>query len=201
MERLTPQQRVIVVKIYYQNQSSVVQTQRRLRDIFGRNYVPSKSTILRIIKNFETLFTVADRPKSGRPRSPQSNEKNIESVKSSVAENPETSIKRRAQELGINRQTIWTIMKTDLKLKELKESDHKQRRDWSTKLLQLNVDDPNFWQKIQLDSTNLSQTNCLNMALVLNLFTYGDNEIYNGHIQKLETAPDSKMIVLLKHNS
>ncbi|CAK9799157.1 hypothetical protein ANTPLA_LOCUS1913 [Anthophora plagiata] len=31
---------------------------------------------------------------------------------------------------------------------ELKESDHKQRRDWSTKLIQLNVDDPNFWQKL-----------------------------------------------------
>ncbi|KOC67389.1 hypothetical protein WH47_09306 [Habropoda laboriosa] len=32
---------------------------------------------------------------------------------------------------------------------ELKESDHKQRRDWSTKLLQLNVDGPNFWRKLK----------------------------------------------------
>ncbi|KOC69652.1 hypothetical protein WH47_08427 [Habropoda laboriosa] len=68
---------------------------------------------------------------------------------------PETSVRRRAQELGINRQTFCAIMKKDLHFypcktqltQELKESDHKQRRDWSTKLLQLNVDDPNFWQK------------------------------------------------------
>ncbi|KOC67852.1 Putative uncharacterized protein FLJ37770 [Habropoda laboriosa] len=155
MERLTPQQRV-VVKIYYQYQSSVVQIQRGLRDIFGRNHVPSKSTILRVIKNFETLFTAADRPKSDRPPSARSNE-NIESVKNSVAENPETSVRRRAQELGTNRQTVWTIMKKDLHFcpykaqltQELKESDHEQRRDWSTKMLQLNVDDPNFWQKLK----------------------------------------------------
>jgi len=53
-------------------------------------------TILHIVKNFETRYT-ADMPKSGRPRNARSREQ-FATVRDSVAENLETSIRRRALE-------------------------------------------------------------------------------------------------------
>jgi len=42
MNNLTPEQRVLIIKTFYQNESSVVQTQRKLRDPFGQNHIPHK---------------------------------------------------------------------------------------------------------------------------------------------------------------
>jgi len=60
MNNLTPEQRVLVIKTFYQNRSSVVQTQRKLRDSFGQNHISHKTIILYIVKNFETRYIVAD---------------------------------------------------------------------------------------------------------------------------------------------
>lgn len=54
---LTPPQPVAIAKIYYPSQSSVMQPQSGLWEIFVRRHVASKSIIPRIIKNFETLST------------------------------------------------------------------------------------------------------------------------------------------------
>jgi len=54
MERFTNKQRIQIVKTYYQNYESGTETVRRLRVIFGRNEAPNKSTVLRLIKKFET---------------------------------------------------------------------------------------------------------------------------------------------------
>jgi len=96
MNNLTLEQRILVIKIFYQNESSVVQTQRKLRDSFDQNRIQHKTTILHIMKNFETRY-IADVPKSGRPRSARTAE-NIATVRDSVAENPETLVRCRAQE-------------------------------------------------------------------------------------------------------
>jgi len=60
LNNLTSEQRVLVIKTFYQNGSSVVQTQRKLRDFFSQNHIPHKTTILHIVKNFETRYIVAD---------------------------------------------------------------------------------------------------------------------------------------------
>jgi len=61
MNNLTLEQRILVIKTFYQNGSSVVQTQRKLRDSFGQNHIQPK-IILHIVKNFKTQY-IADVPK------------------------------------------------------------------------------------------------------------------------------------------
>jgi len=43
MNNLTPEQRVLVIKTFYQNGFSVVQTPQKLRDYFGQNHIPHKT--------------------------------------------------------------------------------------------------------------------------------------------------------------
>lgn len=155
MAHLTPQQRVEVIKTFYLNNRSIVKTRRNLRDFFGLNNVPKKSTIQRIIKNFETLYTLADKVKSGRARSVRTAQ-NIAAVRDNVDESPDTSVRHRAQEFGMSPASLFKIIKKDLHLypykiqmtQQLMENDHMRRREWCEKVLQHNNDDPDFWTKI-----------------------------------------------------
>jgi len=88
------EQRVLIIKTIYQNGSSVLQTQRKLHDSFGQNHIPHKTTILHIVKNFETR-RIADVLKFGRPHSARTAE-NITTVRDSVAENLKTSVRCHA---------------------------------------------------------------------------------------------------------
>lgn len=115
MMHLSPQQRVEVIKTFYLNNRSIVNTRRKLRDFFGANHVPSISTIRRTVHSFETLYTLEDKPKPGRTRSVRTPEI-IDAVRESVAKYPGTSIRQRAQELGISHISLSTILKKDLQL-------------------------------------------------------------------------------------
>jgi hypothetical protein len=155
MAELTPQQRVEVIKTFYLNKCSLTNTRRKLRNFFGLHHVPSSSTIQRVIKNFEILHTLGDVPRSGRKRSVRTPEK-VDEVRQSVGERPGTSSRRRAQEMGMSQGSLLKILKKDLHFypykiqltQELQENDHIRRRDWSTRVLQLIRDDPQFWRKI-----------------------------------------------------
>ncbi|KAL5246076.1 hypothetical protein ACI65C_013484 [Semiaphis heraclei] len=68
MERFTNKQRVQIVKTYHQNRESGAETVRRLRAVFGRNEAPNKSTVLRLIKKFESTGSVATVKSPGRNR-------------------------------------------------------------------------------------------------------------------------------------
>ena len=130
MERYTVQQRVNIVKIYYQNECSVRLTFRALRSIYGLR--PAESTTRRLIRKFETTGSVADEAVPVRQRNARSFE-NIVAVRNSVRENPRQSIPRRAQELGLSVTSTWRIMRRDLGLypykvqltQELKPNDHR----------------------------------------------------------------------------
>lgn len=151
MEHLTPQQRCMIIKTFYQNGSSIVKTRRKLRDFFGLHHIPSKSTVQRVIKNFETRYTLQDLPKPGRARTARTPQ-NIATVRQNVEACPETSVRRRAQEVGISQTSLWKILRKDLKFypykiqitQTLQENDHERRREWSARVLQLNADEPEF---------------------------------------------------------
>lgn len=155
MERYNIQQRVEIVKAFYQSGSSISITVRQLNAKFGKNKCPSKPTIYSLVNAFETFGSVADRPKSGRPRSARMFE-NIVKTHESVDVNESTSIRHRAQELNLSRSSLSRIMHDDLHLKaykitlvqQLKESDHQCRRNYCNWLLNRSVGDPDFWQKI-----------------------------------------------------
>ena len=74
MERFTIQQRLEIVKNYYQNGSSVRQTFRALRPTFGVHNRPSERTVRRVMEQFEATGFVADQKPTVRQRRKHSNE-------------------------------------------------------------------------------------------------------------------------------
>src|SRR5690349_14418587 len=101
MERCTVEQRVLIIKNYYQNGESLIATIRKVRPLSGRNNVPNSSTVKRIIEKFESTGSVTDVKHKTRARRGRS-EQNITAVRESVTDRPETSIRHRAQELDMS---------------------------------------------------------------------------------------------------
>lgn len=155
MERYTYEQRVSIVKTYYQNQCSISVTRRKLREILSRNHVPAVCTIQRLVAVFEETGSVVNRSRPPAPRSARSLE-NIAAVRESVAEMPGTSIRHRSQELGLSRSSLHTILRKDLHLhpykiqltQALQPADHERRRNYSNWMLEAIENDPEFWKKI-----------------------------------------------------
>lgn len=155
MNRLTPEQRLLIVETYFQNQCSVRNCYRALRPHFGRHNRPTERTIRETITKFRTNFTLLDIHPSTRVRTARSNE-NIVAVAESVREDRDQSIRRRSQALGISYGTLWRILKCDLGLKaykiqlvqELKPGDLGLRFNFGLWALQQLQVDPFFYRKI-----------------------------------------------------
>jgi Helix-turn-helix domain (DUF4817) len=155
MERYTLQQRLQIIKIYYQNSCSVTVTLRKLTPIFGRHNRPNKTTIQRLVQKFESTFSLQNVPVPVRQRNARS-EENIAAVRESVANDPNVSIPRRSQQLEISQTTLWRILRKDLGLRaykialtqELKVTDHRMRRIFSDWALEQLETDPEFHKKI-----------------------------------------------------
>lgn len=155
MQHYSNEQRLIIVKTHYKSGESFAETVRRLRAIFGRNNAPNESTVRRLINKFETKFTLMDEKTTVRRRPCRSLE-NIAAVRESVAENPDTSIRHRGQELNITRPTLQRILTKDLYLhaykiqltQEIKPRDHAQRRGFVDWVLEHHEIDADFSKKI-----------------------------------------------------
>lgn len=74
MEGLTIQRHVQIVRIYYENSSSVRSTFRALCSTFGLHSRPSERAIHRLINEFESTGSVADLNKPTRQRRARSTE-------------------------------------------------------------------------------------------------------------------------------
>lgn len=152
MPNLNLEQRLQIIKIYYQNYGSVTATLRKLTPIFGRHSCPNKSTIQKLVNKFESTFSLHDVVVTARQRNARS-EENIDMVRQSVAGDPNVSIPRRCQQLQISKTTLWRILREDLNLRaykialtqELKPADHEMRRifsDWALKQLEMDSEFP-----------------------------------------------------------
>lgn len=95
-----------MIKIYYQNSCSITITIRKLTPIFGRYNRPDKRTIERLVKKFESTFSLQNVPVPVSQRNARS-EENIAAVRESVANDPNVSIPRRSQQLEISQTTLW----------------------------------------------------------------------------------------------
>jgi len=56
------EQRVQIIKFYYQNQCSVRETIRALRDFYPRHNHPAESTIRRLVAKFESTGSIINQP-------------------------------------------------------------------------------------------------------------------------------------------
>ena len=115
MERLTIEQRVKVIEAYYENGRSNRNAFRALRDFFGQHNRPTESAIGKIVRKFKQTGSVADMKTPLRARLRRSAE-NIAAVRENVAEDPDTSIRHRAQELNLSTTTLHRILTKDLSL-------------------------------------------------------------------------------------
>jgi Helix-turn-helix domain (DUF4817) len=154
-ENFKLEQRLKVVEFYYKNQCSIRQTYRAIREIYGPQNRPSELAIRRIINNFRSTYSLHDKPRTSRRKNVR-NKENIAAVNESVIADPEMSIRRRSQEVGLCPSTVWNILRKDLCLhpykiqlvQELKPNDHSLRRnlaEWAQEQLKM---DPLFYQKI-----------------------------------------------------
>ena len=109
MVKFTNQQRLEIIKNDYRNSESVVATIRALTPISGRNNRPTRHAVHAIVDEFETKFTLLDVPVPKRRRIARGGEI-IAAVSASIQNEPNQSISRRSQELGIAQTTLWRIM-------------------------------------------------------------------------------------------
>lgn len=155
MERYTKEERVFIVAQYFKNNESLAATVRNFRTKYGRNSNLTSSTVKRLIKRFKDTGSICDLTHPGRPSTSRSKQ-NIEAVRDSVVENPETSIRHRSQELNIYSSSLQRILTKDLHLhpykvqlsQELKHTDHAQRREFVEWILEQQQVDANFSHKI-----------------------------------------------------
>jgi len=92
MEGHSVEQRVQIIKFYYQNQCSVRETFCALRDFYPRHNRPAESTIRRLVAKFESTDSINNQPTSLHRRNASA--ENIAAVRESVRENPRRSISR-----------------------------------------------------------------------------------------------------------
>ena len=71
MDRYATEQRILVVKTFYQNRESATLTERRFRALWGSGEAPNESTVRRILTKFRTTGSVATAKPPGRARSRQ----------------------------------------------------------------------------------------------------------------------------------
>ena len=108
------------VETYFETKSFCA-VQRRFRQRFQWCHYPDKHLIHRWAQKFREHGTVNLNAKgkrdtySGRPRITRSQE-NIDAIRDSIGRSPRKLLRRRSQELGINRESIRRILVKDLQL-------------------------------------------------------------------------------------
>ena len=105
------------------------------------------------VDKFEIKFTLLDVPVPKRRPIAQS-EEIVAAAKASIQNEPNQSIPRRSQELGIAQTTLWRIMQKDIGLhafkikltQELKPLDHLKRQNFFNWALAKLEENDEFYQ-------------------------------------------------------
>ena len=145
-------EKVYVVKNYYRH-SSYKQITDNWHDEF-ETPPPSKSSMFSLVKRFETRGSVADAPRSGRPRTSMTAENN-DLVTAAFVNSRTKSQSRASIELGISRRSLDLIM-DDVGIKPyrpqlvhaLNEDDNDRRLQFCERFLAYVEDNPDILDNI-----------------------------------------------------
>jgi len=118
----TTEQKIFIVEAYFR-QTFIHAAQLQFKDRFGCCEFPVHSMIYSWINKFRTHGTVHNlnrkdtnrQSHSGRPKSSKTPH-NVAAVRDSVVHSPSKSVRRRSQELGINRESVQRILIVDLRM-------------------------------------------------------------------------------------
>ena len=118
----TTEQKIFIVEAYFR-ENSIHAAQLQFKKRFRCREFPVHSMIYRWVNKFRTHGTVlnlnrkdtnrqshTERPKSSRALS------KVAAVRDSVVRSPGKSLRRRSQELGINRESVRRILTSDLNM-------------------------------------------------------------------------------------
>jgi len=119
MAILTPEQRLQIIRIYFENHGSIRNTFRALRPFYGQHNRPTEQLIRLTVERFQTTFSLNNNIHPQRRRTIRTEEV-IASVERSIEEDPNQSIRHRAQELEMCPSTLWKILRKDLGLRAFK---------------------------------------------------------------------------------
>ena len=112
VQKLTMPQKVAIVRLYTQYNKNAAETARQFSTMFP-GFIVTRKHVIKVNRKFAETGSVVDLPRSGRPRTGQSDE-NIATVQAIVDETPKTSSRSLTRQSGIKRGTILNILKKDL---------------------------------------------------------------------------------------
>ena len=154
----TTEEKIFIVEAYLRLNSAHL-AQLQFKKQFGKLIFPTHSVIYNWVRRFRTYGTVNCLNKkdpgreshSGRPKSSRS-PNNIAAVRDSVIRSPCKSLRRRSQELGIEKESLRRILKTDLHLhpyriqikQALTPEDLRKRTTMCQWFCEMIDDDPEF---------------------------------------------------------
>ena len=116
----TTEQKMFIVEAYFRKKS-IHAAQLQFKERFGCREFPVHSMIYRWVNKFRTRGTVHylnrkdtnRQSHSGRPKSSRTPH-NVAAVRDSVVHSTSKSVRRRSQELGINRESVPRFLIADL---------------------------------------------------------------------------------------
>ena len=115
------EEKAFCVEAYFETKS-IVAVQAQFRRRYQCRQCPRHKRIYEWIKKFRTHGTILNlnakgnrETHSGRPKTSRTQE-NIAAARDSVVRSPSKSLRRRSQELGIDRESVRRILITDLHL-------------------------------------------------------------------------------------
>lgn len=136
---------------------SCVLVRRKFQTTFAKP-PPAETSIQRWYEKFKATGSVADLPRSGRPRT---SDDVVNAVQESVQRSPMKSLKRRSLELGVAKSTLHNILRKKVKARaymlkfvhNLIEEDCDMRKEFCERMLtRLNGDDGDALQSVILFS-------------------------------------------------
>ena len=127
--RLSLQERINVVKVFYSSGCNVSRTLREYESLHHEK-APNRYTVTSIVRKFEKTGSVNDAAKSGRPRT-ESTEDTKTLLATAITQSPTKSVRRMSQEHNLSYGTTWRM---------LHEMDFKPYRP--RKVQHLSDDDP-----------------------------------------------------------
>lgn len=113
MSRLSVSERVEIVELFFENGRSAKEVQRKWSNKYGRHSrIPARKTINDIVSRFHETGSVNDRSRPGRP----SNEDAVEAVGELIQDNPSSSMRQIAKQIGHSTSFVHNVCRRMLKL-------------------------------------------------------------------------------------
>src|SRR6185437_3932504 len=136
--KLTQEQRVALIRLYYENRRNSAEAIRAYRRETGVVDICTPFAVRKLVAKFERTGSVHDAPRSGRPKTAEDVAMEVSLAMADDAEhNPhgESSVRTVAKSTGVATMTVWKLLRKVLKFRpyriqcmhELKPGDPERR--------------------------------------------------------------------------